>query len=157
MSNSFTRPLYRDLSGKSIHQTLRSFHVVTVCFPVSLLWADKVDVSQNVPGCAYLYMLIYFFNVDAVNIFRWVKLSDQVCSLQTSQMLGLWLTQQTKQKYQVWLVHKTCLPHHSCCSAWLNVIYLFLTWQGSYTVKLTDEKDAIRGGLVLFGVKLCNQ
>uniref|UniRef100_A0ACB8FCR8 RNA-binding protein 24-A n=1 Tax=Sphaerodactylus townsendi TaxID=933632 RepID=A0ACB8FCR8_9SAUR len=29
---------------------------------------------------------------------------------------------------------------------------------GSFTVKITDEKDMmIRGGIVLFGIKLCNQ
>lgn len=62
----------------------------------------------------------------------------------------------TKQKYQVWLVYETVVPqHHYYCSTWLNCIYLFLTWQGSYTVKLTDQKDTmIRGGIVLFGIKL---
>lgn len=62
----------------------------------------------------------------------------------------------TKQKYQVWLVYKTIVSqHHYYCSTWLNFIYLFLTWQGSYTVKLTDQKDTmIRGGIVLFGIKL---
>lgn len=66
---------------------------------------------------------------------------------------------QTIQTYQVGLVSETIVPQpHDCCSTWLNVIYLFLTWQGSYTVKLTDEKDTmIRGGIVLFGIKLCNQ
>lgn len=50
------------------------------------------------------------------------------------------------------------VPRFSVFSAWLNVIYLFLIWQGSFTVKITDQKDMmIRGGIVLFGIKLCNQ
>lgn len=106
----------------------------------------------------HIYICLCIFNGDAINIFRWVKFIWP--SMQTPNQPNVKLMiSKIKQNYQVWLVYKTIVPRpRDCCSTWLNFIYLFLTWQGSYTIKLTDEKDTvIRGGIVLFGIKLCNQ
>lgn len=44
----------------------------------------------------HIYICLCILNADNINIFRWVKLSDPVCSLQTRHILSLWLTKQNK-------------------------------------------------------------
>lgn len=70
-----------------------TYHLLTCLFVI-----NRQD--QRITEYSWLYIIIYIrvciFNADAINIFRWVKLSDQVCSLQTRQILSSWLTKQNK-------------------------------------------------------------